>query len=334
MRKFTLPSLVADTLDRLAQSVDFFREHFWPAPRLRARIDGEQIVFIDAAGAPLARLSFDGAFDSPNSVALLRGRRIAIEPPAAWALRRDLPPMAGENIAFLPAFAAHHIERVTPWRLADVAYAAQTAPRADEPGKLDVAVTVVFRRRIAAALDVLAGIAAEVTLVAPASGKKAETVLPLAASPHSGGLEARRRRLGLVLAGVLACFAAVYAELAWEGAAARDEIADLDQQLDQRRVSLRRSRGGDATQPAAHGPRAVRLLDRLAKALPDEASLTELSLREGKLEIAGDTRATAALLPALEGAGFVSPAFSGPTTRNADGASDHFQIEMRVGDEK
>ena len=69
-------------------------------------------------------------------------------------------------------------------------------------------------------------------------------------------------------------------------------------------------------------------------ALPDNSFLTELTLNHGKLEIAGQSAAAAALLAALSAYPILTNvAFSAPVVRNAGGQADLFSIQSDVAPE-
>ena len=59
-------------------------------------------------------------FDPPSVGKQLTGATIEILVPISWLFRRKLAPVANESVPFLDAFARHQIERITPWREADV----------------------------------------------------------------------------------------------------------------------------------------------------------------------------------------------------------------------
>ena len=72
---------------------------------------------------------------------------------------------------------------------------------------------------------------------------------------------------------------------------------------------------------------ALQVLAILTDILPDDTWLTELSLHQGKLNIAGQSPAAARLIPALSAEPFLrDPAFAAPVTRAPDGHADFFVI--------
>jgi general secretion pathway protein L len=330
-----LEPLFGGALDRLIEAVDVARARIKPAPKVRAVVDENVLVFTGENGGAVGRISLDARTLPPDLIEFLRGCELSIGVPLAWVLRRALVPIARDNLAYLPAFAAYHIERVSPWRQADVVFATQTSPSSADPGKLDVLLTIIARQRIAAPLAALQGVAAKIVLLAPADAAHAETAAPLIGSDEPALPLSRRRQAALALAGLALVLGGAFTELARENAALGEEIADLDQQIDQRRVNLgkARARAGSIVAGAARS-RAVRLLDNLAMALPDDAYLTELSLNGARMQIVGVTRSTADLVPALERTGlFGTVGYSGPTTHDAEGGGDRFQIEMQLAPE-
>ncbi len=76
------------------------------------------------------------------------------------------------------------------------------------------------------------------------------------------------------------------------------------------------------------------VLAAVTGALPNNSFLTELTLNHGKLEIAGQSAAAAALLAALSAYPILTNvAFSAPVVRNAGGQADLFSIQSDVAPE-
>jgi general secretion pathway protein L len=65
--------------------------------------------------------------------------------------------------------------------------------------------------------------------------------------------------------------------------------------------------------------------------VPDDTWLTELSLRQGRLSLGGQSPAAARLIPALAADPmFRNPAFAAPVTRAPDGHADLFVIRAEL----
>src|SRR5262249_342518 len=78
-------------------------------------------------------------------------------------------------------------------------------------------------------------------------------------------------------------------------------------------------------------PSALILLEALARALPDSAYLTELTLDRMALRLVGFTTDAPSLIAPLERSGHLSEVhFFAPATRAADGRHFRFSIEAKV----
>ncbi len=76
---------------------------------------------------------------------------------------------------------------------------------------------------------------------------------------------------------------------------------------------------------------SVSLLDALSSAIPDQAYLTNLTIRRASLIISGRADDAAELIASLERSGQLQTVkFGGPTIREADGEKESFTIEAKI----
>lgn len=294
-------------------------------------------------GAAVGRLvptGTDGvlALDPPGIASRLAGATVEIEVPEAWLFRRGLDPVAASSAPYLDAFARHHVERVTPWRVADVHYGVAATPLPEDASRLAVAIGAVPRALVERFVAALARTGpARLAIVA---GTGAERFAIPVVSGDGGRLARTRRTVGAVLAVLILGTVGAVVAGSWAQEIYDGEIAAVDRLIADRKDFLRgameRTRpraepaDGLRAQRAATAP-AVLLLEHLARALPDQAHLTDLRIENGTIRITGIAADATALIPALESSPlFMAVAFFAPTTRLTTGEGDRFHIEMRV----
>ena len=304
-------------------------------------IVGERVVVHAASGMELGVLSAKGAVQglAPELTARLTGADLDVEVPAAWLWRRSLNPVATRSAPFLDAFVRHNIERISPWRAADVYYRIVTSPLKDDPTHVAVEVGIIARRLVASVLSVIEPLQpARLRLVAP-SIDGTDFTIRIGDRSQLRYL-ALRRKIGLATMAVATIVIIVLGGLLWQSGSIEADIAELDHQISEQKAVLaasrRRGPEDDATARLralrANRPRAVELLDALSRTLPDHAYLTDLRLEKDRLQISGVTRQSADLVPALEQShSFINVAFFAATTRLENGAADRFHLEMQLG---
>ena len=78
-------------------------------------------------------------------------------------------------------------------------------------------------------------------------------------------------------------------------------------------------------------PLVVLVMEQLARILPDDTFLREISFGEGKIEIAGTSADATRLIGLLERSPtFTRATFSAPTTHSANEPGDQFHIQAQV----
>ena len=114
------------------------------------------------------------------------------------------------------------------------------------------------------------------------------------------------------------------------------EIDALRPQMDAADATRRRlaagSAGGDviAAEQLRLGD-TLAVLAAITDVLPDDTSLNDLSLRQGKLTLSGQSAAPARLIAALAADRLLrNPDFAAPVTRLNDGSADQFVIRAEI----
>jgi len=301
----------------------------------------ERVVVRAASGMELGVLSTKGAAQgtAPELTARLTGADLDVEVPAPWLWRRSLNPVAIQSAPFLDAFVRHNIERISPWRAADVYYRIVTSPLKDDPTHVAVEVGIIARRLVASVLSAIEPLQpARLRLVAPSFDGKIFAI-PIGDRSQLRYL-ALRRKIGLAALAAATIVIVAFGGLLWQCSSIEAEIAELDHQIAEQKAILaasrRRGPEDDATARLralrATRPRAVELLDALSRTLPDHAYLTDLRLEKDRLQISGVTRQSADLVPALEQShNFINVAFFAATTRLENSDADRFHLEMQLG---
>ena len=308
-------------------------------PTYRIDLAGGNVV-IDAHGVPLGRLAGSDAalrFEPPELAKQLAGAAIDVELPTAWIWRRSLQPIGIDSIAYLDAFVSHHIERISPWRSADVYYQVTNRPIMDDPTRLAVEVDIVPKQVVDHMVAALKPLAARLHLVACRSDDREALTIPVGARDDSQR-KSIRRLVVTTLALVCIAMAGWFASVQWRMADLDLELAELDRQIATRKAALAANRGESAlgAAEALHAQRAARpytveLVDALSRILPDHAYLVDLRFEKDLIRISGISGRTSELVPALERSGrFADVKFTAATTRLDDGRLDRFHLEMRA----
>lgn len=278
--------------------------------------------------------------EPPELATQLTGAAVDIEVPAHLLWRRSLPPIGVESVPYLDAFVLHHIERISPWRAADVYYQVVSRPVADDPSRFAVEVALVARRLVDDVVGALKQLGA-VRLRLVCGGPDTSGLIAIAVGDQQRARQARLRRVVVwSLTGMGLLFVGLVGLQQWQSVARATEIADLDDSIRARKAVLdkaARRAGTDADLDGklramrARRPLAVELVDVLSATLPDQAHLTTLRIEKDRLRISGISRETSGLVPALEQSRrFVDVKFAGATTRMEGGSADRFYLEMRL----
>lgn len=314
-------------------------------PRLRTALAPEATTLVasrhgDGVALTLrgpGRVRAMGTLGAPGQVRWTR-HRVALAIPAAEVLTRrvDLPLAAERDLYAVMAF---EMDRLTPFALEDVAFAAETVARRPSQGRIDVALTFAPlgpHREVLAALAA-AGLPVDWLETAGGDGPALRLRLPGAAPRRHRGVLPRLAVAGAVVGAALLVTWAVLAQmqLARTAAVLRAEATALRQAALAAQVAEEDSVGADA---AAHAlalkqarPMAVAILGAVADALPDDAFLTSARLGADDLELSGYAADAAGLLPRFAAAaGFDAPRFAAPITRDPGATRERFVLVVRI----
>lgn len=284
---------------------------------------------------PLGRFRLDEGGQRAAKEALRpRMRRVILRPDTAAVLERKvLLPIAAEHD--VTRVLCYEMDRFTPFNAEQVLWSATIERRDRGIGQLEVSLTVLPKQLIQPVLNALEGIGLKVSAIEAPYRNGSFRVIDLV--PPSS----RRRRLfSLAWGGVAAlAFVAIVTPFRIQSLASAEveaRITDLQPRIAQ--VETLRGRlaagaaGNDviATEQARSGD-ALQVLATITDLLPDDTVLSDLSLRQGKLSIAGRSRVAPELIPAMAAEPMLhNPSFAAPVTRTQDGKADTFVIRAEL----
>jgi general secretion pathway protein L len=283
----------------------------------------------------LGRFRLDDAGHRAAKAAIRqKPQRVVLQPDASLVLERKVVlPLAAERD--LTRVLSYEMDRLTPFTAPQVFWSAAVERRDRAASRLELCLTLVPKAVLQPVLAALDRLGLPPSVIAAVSEAGEHRFI------DTQGPTTRRRvtlsaAVGLV--GALALVAAVTPfvtqSLARHTADAR--IAALQPRIAEiealRRHIAAGSAGSDAI--AAEQARigdALQVLAAVTDLLPDDTVLGDLSLRDGKLEISGQSQAAAQLIPTLATDPTVhNPSFAAPVTRTADGKADTFVIRAEL----
>lgn len=266
--------------------------------------------------------------------------RVVVRLPAEAGLRRtlDLPGAVEENLAGILDIVEFELERRTPFRAAQVFLDYRIAGRNAGTQTLMVDLLLAPREQVMQAYDAARdlGLAPHALTVGSGEETLGFNLLPPALRPapprRSGQAWAVAGGLAVL---VLACLSPwLRAELAVLRSA--DRLAQAEAQarpaLELRARLDRRQQSFDAiaTTVTGRAPATV-LLEELTRLLPDNVSLSQLSIGAESIELQGTAASAAAIVPRLEAsAWFGQAAFSSPVARDPATGLERFQISLKL----
>jgi general secretion pathway protein L len=331
---FAIPALRWWSEGLAAQMLEF-ANHTRQPRRYRLHVNTRPFVLSDIQGAAMGLIETKatGTISEPAAELLAQTRDQIIEilvPPTA-IIERRLDPLPAESRPYADDVVRHRIESLVPWRASDVLHATAIEERSD--GRIDVIVRATSRAAIAPAIAAAAAYAPRnIAVLADAVGDIGSAIpVPISAEDDLGFLVAARH----AIAGVLLFAVCVVAWTALHWQALAGESATLDQAISRQRSLVQRASnipaGSELGDLKRHKPVAVRVLEQLSRALPDDTYLNELHLEADQLRIAGVSGRAAELVPILERSGhFRKAAFYAPTTRMVGRRTDQFYIQAVV----
>ena len=267
---------------------------------------------------------------------------VALELPRHELVERGIsvPAQARE---FLPGIVRNRIERLSPWQAEQALYGFEVND--GDGATLDVRVFVTSRAALDHAQAQFSALGLPLDRIVARSNREGAQSVQLwsrLADTTSECKEQTRQRIGAAIAAVFA-LSVVLSIWAFSSAAS---MQGESEELAARANTLQRQLQGPRASPSAlaalppterawvvkqSAPHAVMALEVLARALPDNAHLTELRLEGATLRIAGLADDAPSLIAPLERTGHLTGVrFVAPTTRGADGAKFKFNIEAQV----
>jgi general secretion pathway protein L len=290
------------------------------------------------ADAPLSPASLGTAIgDARLTRRILRGKlALVLRLPASKALivRLNLPATVKAD---LPQILRFEMDRRTPFSADNAFFSYDILP--GTAGKLNVVITVMARAAVTELLARLAplGVAIRrVTVAGSADLPVSGNLLPTEATGNG------RLRLALHLAAlgaVLTAAAGLYSM--WQDsqdvvAALRQDMARLRETVEQveaTRAEIERLQAASAflSDRRRNSLTATHMLADLTRVLPDDTWLTQLSLNDDKLKIAGYSAAAAGLIEkVMQSPVFRAPQFHSAVTQDTAIGRERFELVMTI----
>lgn len=265
-----------------------------------------------------------------------RPRRVILRIGSDELLERPVElPLAAERD--LDSVVGYEMDRLTPFAAADAVWQAVVTRRDPAQRRLWLRLTLVPRRTLQPCLDRLAraGLAPAWLEAVAADGSPRRIML---AGKATRGLGGRATAVAAVAVAVLALATVVtpFAMQSLASAATESAIQALAPRVARAEALRQRQADGAAGAGALAAERArvgnvLQVLAAVTDIVPDDTWLSDLSLRQGKLSLSGQSPAAARLIPALAAdPSFRNPAFAAPVTRAPDGHADLFVIRTEL----
>jgi general secretion pathway protein L len=271
---------------------------------------------------------------SADLLAQARGQIIEIVLPPTAVLERRLDLLPAESRPYVENVVRHQIESILPWRASDVLHSTSIDELHD--GRINVMVRATSRSAIAPAIAAAAACAPRAILVVADGDTDGKAALSVPLGAEASDKVARLRdaaRYAIVALAFFSVCVVGWTFFHWQALAS--ESATLDRAIADRRGVLPRAAnpqmGAGLGGLKLQRPVAVRVLEELSAALPDDTYVTEFHMEADRLRIAGVSARAAELVPILERSGhFRNAAFYAPTTRMVGRRTDQFYIEALI----
>jgi len=256
-----------------------------------------------------------------------------LELPAAAVLTRSvqLPLQVRDHLHRVIGF---EIDRLTPFQAPDVYYDARIRGSVAQGSKLDVELAVCRRDRAADWLERLREAGIPATHLRWQGAWRGANLLPPSERPRTSYLGAVLT--GLLVAGILLLLGAVLISPIWQK---QQEHEALERELRSVRVAaeqvgtvreeLERARLGsvEVLTRKREQPRMTDLLRKLTDRLPDNTWVQTLNVRDGDVDIRGESGQATALIGLLEQADGISQvSFRSPVMQVAQTGNERFHI--------
>ena len=312
--------------------------------RVAARIadDGSALEVRPAASRkPAAPVLIPISPDTQVPAALrtaVNGKVVHLDIPDSWVIARRIE---------LPLEAASHVEGIVTSRIgalsplpaSDIYFGHRVLRISREARQMTVAVAIVARSRVAAALACLnVAEARQVVISAPAPEGDAVEVLT-----QRQQVTGARGRIKFVLAGILgislvvAVMALAVRPLIQSSYAERRAAVEIRAEKARQAIALAATPDKAETAPEQEALNikddaisALGALDDLASALPTHSYATEVSFADGRMRLSGRTTDVPEVLTALESSGrFEDSKLVGSALRSEDGLTSEFEVDTR-----
>jgi general secretion pathway protein L len=289
--------------------------------------------------ADLGRFVLDATgMDEARSILRKHDRRhaVAVRVPGDVLLERTIAlPLAAE--ADLASVLRYEMDSITPFAVEELFWTWSVVRRDRERRRLYIRLSFVPKMALPSLSAALEGLGTAPSWLEAATPTGAPRVIPLG---HMAASEQRRRRnlrfgLGATAVLMIACIVLPFILQSMAQMRVEDRINALAPSLrlaETLRSRITRDSSAATLIAAEHGrvgdPLAV--LSAVTAALPDDTFLTDLSIREGRLEITGESKAAAKLIAVLAASPTLKdPAFIASVT-HAENGSDAFSIRAGI----
>jgi general secretion pathway protein L len=312
-------------------SVGGHPESAMPAIRLGTRRAGQV--------ADLGRFVLDATgIDEARSILRKHDRRhaVAVRVPGDALLERTIAlPLAAE--ADLVSVLRYEMDTITPFAVEELFWTWSVVRRDRERRRVHVRVSFVPKIALPSLSVVLEGLGTAPSWLEAATPAGTPRVIPLGYMAASEQRRRRNLRFGLAGTAVLMAASIVLPFILQSVAQMRVEdrinaLAPSVRSAETLRARITRDSSAATLIAAEHGrvgdPLAV--LSAVTAALPDDTFLADLSIREGRLEITGESKAAAKLIAVLAASPTLrDPAFIASVT-HAENGSDAFSIRAGI----
>jgi general secretion pathway protein L len=290
------------------------------------------------------RLQIDGpAADIPAEAAtLIKDADIDVALLPEELLIRTLDPLPAQSKPYVDGIVRHQLERLTPWRAADVLYSYQAVPAGQDDSRLTVTLAATARSLQRRRLEQVAALqphSLRLVYHDPADNK--DFAIDVTGN-ESERLQTQylRRAIGWSAAGLgsVTVLAVVLLIVAWQRTdaaleSAEKDVADLRAKLAAAGPTVSSAdRDLEAVfNRRLNAPYSVIAFNALAEVLPDDTFLTEFRVGDGHVRMTGVSRSVSQLVPLLEASPmFDEVTFFAPTTRLPNNQGDRFNLDAKL----
>lgn len=266
----------------------------------------------------------------------LRGQPVELRLDGSRVLTKILQlPAAGRD--YLDAIVRHQLDRATPWAADRVVF--DYAIATDEPapeGQMSVRLVATSRDVFERSMARLTAARIKATVVGTSEDPlDRPSAVNLLRSDRAERRAVLRRKVVIGLVAIIVIGLGAGVLTGWQLYGLQSRAAALDTELGAARARIAAATAG--TELTAARERLVAekkgatpmvvLLDRLSSLIPANTYLSELSISDGEVQIAGFTQDAPALIGLLEASDVLSNVrFTAPTMRDPGATQDRFQI--------